>query len=315
MASGWELESGDFLVANAHGVAVVREGEVVAQPVLSPVESALAEFSGAIVFITPDPGLYPSQWPALGEGGGYVVWRVQPDGELTHLLRTDFTIDGPLGAITFFQAPEMPRRAEGFTTPIFKVSLPGFEDRLLTATAGNFSSATFGIGLGAEITGAGWQESENRLIVSLVGEQGPWLAALDHDDDSGVGWPSDWPNNPLPLGVCAPDGGSGECVGTVTSLPGTTLIAYTITDPEETRTELVIYDTRGGTELRRLLVAEAPMHVKMLHASGDTVVVSLIVVGDAGNAYAAAMTLDWVTGDVGFLPVGGVATIAARPPD
>jgi hypothetical protein len=205
------------------------------------------------------------------------------------------------------------RIAEGFTTPIFKVARPdAWGERVHLAPAGNFNSVGGGIpvlhGEGG-ITGVAWQESDNRLIVSVATDGGTWLEAWDFDD-SGADWPSEWPTNPVPEGTGCPDDESfNDCLDTVTTLPGTTLIAYTETNSERTLTHLVIYDTEAGTELRRILVAEFPTFVKQLHASDTQIAVSLLTYRDLRYHYLPTLVVDIETGSVREMPLGGVTTI------
>jgi hypothetical protein len=312
-SAGWSLQAGDRLISNEQGVAVVRDGVVVSRPVMSPVESALAESSGAILFVTPDPALFPAHWPERGVGGGYVVWRLKPDGTLTSLLRTDFTIDGPLGAVTLYQAPVIGGIAPGHTTPILKTSGAEPFERILMAPAGMLTGAGLGIpfrhGEGG-ITGVGWQESDNRLIVAVGTDGGGWLEAWDFDDPIPLDWPSDWPTNPVPPDTPCPDDPSfNHCLDSVTTLPGTTLIAYTETDSLRSMTNLIIFDTETGAEVRRVLVAERPTVVKQLHASATEVAVSLIANSGVKYQYTATVVLNIGTGAIETLPLGGVTTI------
>jgi len=314
VSAGWSLQPGDVLVANRDGVSVVRNGEIVSQPVTSPVEAALAEHSGSIVFVTPDPDLFPRHWPERGKGGGYFIWRLQPDGTLIQVLRTDRTIDGPLGAVTLYQAPVIGKIAAGFTTPIFKVAREdAWGERVHLAPAGNFNGVGGGIrvlhGEGG-ITGVAWQESDNRLIVSVATDGGTWLEARDFDDPVPVDWPSEWPTNPVPEGTaCADDESFNHCLDTVTTLPGTTLIAYTETNSERTLTDLIIYDTETGTELRRIPVAEFPEFVKQLHASGTEIAVSLMTYRDLRYQYLPTQIIDIEAWSAREIPWGGVTTI------
>jgi hypothetical protein len=313
VSAGWTLQSGDSLVSNAQGVAVIRDGAIVAQPVASPVEAALAEGTGAILFVTPDPELYLAHWPTRWKGGGYVVWRLKPDGTLISLLRTDFTIDGPLGAITLYQAPVIGEIAPGHATPILTTSGAEPFERILLAPAGNFGGAGIGIPFRTAeggITGVGWQEADNRLIVAVNTDGGGWLEAWDFDDPIPVDWPSEWPTNPVPPDTPCPDDPSfNHCLASVTTLPGTTLIAYTETDSLQNMTNLVIFDTETGTEVRRLLVAERPTAVKRLHASATQVAVSLITYPGVKYQYVPTIVLDVETGTTETLPVGGVTTL------
>ena len=251
-----------------------------------------------------------------GRGGGYAVWRLQPDGTLTRPLLSGrvITIDGPLGPITLYQVPVMGIMPAGYTTPIFKVDSPdAWGERIHLAPAGNFS----GIGGGMRVvlgeggvTGVAWQESDNRLIISIATDGGGWLEAWDFDDSSAVDWPSQWPTNPVPPKTPCPDDASfNHCLDTVTTLPGTTLIAYTETDSMQTRTELIVYDTESGTELLRVLVAENPAFVKQLHASDTQVVVSLMTYRDLRYEYLSPIVVKVQTGELDTGPVDGVTTI------
>jgi hypothetical protein len=316
VSAGWSLQAGDLLVSNRQGVAVIRDGEIVSQPVTSPVESAFAEGSGAILFVTPDADLFPRHWPARGRGGGYFIWRLEPDGTLTRPLRSgkDFTIDGPLGPITLYQVPEIGTIIEGYTTPIFKVVSPdALGERVHLAPAGNFSGVGFGIprrlGQGG-ITGVGMQVPDNRLIVAVATDGGTWLEAWDFDDPVPVDWPSEWPTNPVPQDTPCPDDETfNHCLDSVTTLPGTTLIAYSETDSAGTLTNLIIYDTETGNELRHVPVAQYPTFVKQLHASDAHVVVSLMTYRDLRYQYLPTVVINAETGAMRELPLGGVTTI------
>lgn len=316
VSARWSLQPGDFLISNRQGVAVVRDGEIVSQPVTSPVEAAFAELSGAILFVTPDPELFPRHWPARGLGGGHSIWRLQPDGTLTRPFRSgvDFSIDGPIGPITLYQVPLIDSFVEGYSTPIFKIVSPdAWGERVHLAPAGNFSGHGGGVPARYDeggITGAGWQVPDNRLIVAVATDGGGWLEAWDFDHPSAVEWGPEWLNNPVPPDTpCPDDDGRNDCLDMVTTLPGTTLIAYTETDAGRSLTNLIIYDTETGTEVRRMLIAEEPNFVKQLHASDTHVVVSLMTDRDLRYQYRPTVVVDSETGAVQELPLGGVTTI------
>jgi hypothetical protein len=94
---------------------------------------------------------------------------------------------------------------------------------------------------------------------------------------------------------------------------GGNLIAYTEADSRQTNTDLVIYNTEYGDEVRRLPVAESPVFVKAIHASSTRVVVSLVELVNGKYRYLPAVVIDITVVNlpvvVSTLVAPGVATI------
>jgi hypothetical protein len=311
VSAGWALRSGDFLVSSGDGVQIVRNGVVAARPVTSPVEAAIADGSGAIVFVTPHEDLYPDQWPDLDRGGGYLLWRAHPDGVVEELLRTGpITIDGPRGLLTLYQAAPVfdPLRPFVFFKTSDADESPLMPDRLgylfRPQNGSDWPPSLYG---GTRIQGVGWQNDADRFVVVASEGGETWFSVI------GIPTAQDWPSNPIPRGTpCPDDPDVYDCLDSVTSLPGTSLIAYTITDAARTKTDLVIYNTELATEVVRLRIAEAPNFVKQLHASDTQVVVSLMESDEGFYRHLPGLVVDIAVIDdpaIGTLPVPGVATI------
>ena len=321
VTTGWSLQAGDFLVAGHAGVSVVRGGEVVSRPVMSPVESAFGD-AGSIVFVTPDPDRFPDHWPTRGGGGGYLMWRAQPDGVVRVIARTGpIDFDRGAGKISLYQVPVIglilsgtAPGAEFQATPIYVFDPEVSPDYVRLMPLGHDDGVGSGVGHSGPgeggFTGVGWQESDQRLIVAVASDGGGWLEAWDFGGPSPRQWPSDWPTNPLPRGTpCRDDPSFNHCLDSVTTLPGTTLIAYTETDSRQVATELVVFDTETGTELQRLQVAVGPAFVKLLNGDAAQVVVSLMTWDGARYVHLPALVVDVATGHTVELPIPGVATV------
>ena len=319
VSEGWSLQPGDFLVSSLHGVRVVREGAVVSHPVSSAVEIAFADESGAIVFVTPHPDLLPDRWPVRESGGGGTMWRLQPDGTLVVMLHSGGdNLEGPEGTLTLYGVEVMRGAATedpGFgVTPILVVGPVAGPDELWIAPLGHVfpwpGRAPPGEG---SITGVGWQEppGPGRFIVAIENDAEAWLEGWDF----GFGFLDPFfLVNPVPRGTpCRDDPRLSNCLGTVTTLPGTSLIAYTETDSQHTATEIVIYDTEDRKERRRLLVAEEPIFVKQIHASDTLIVVNLVRLFGDRCVHLPAMVIDLANDAIESLPIPGVTTIV-RPP-
>jgi hypothetical protein len=113
--TGWRLEPGDVLVANADGVHLVRDGELVGTLVTSPTEVAVADGSGAITLQMPDPYLWPDNWPDRYSSGGLTLWRVDPEGAADAVYNAADAASGVNGALRLYDvavvAPLSPARA------------------------------------------------------------------------------------------------------------------------------------------------------------------------------------------------------------
>lgn len=315
VTAGWALRRRDLLVANQEGVHIVRDGVVVARPVTSPVEAAISDGAGAIVFVTPLEDLYPGAWPDPDRGGGFVIWKAYSDGVVQSVLHTGpVVIDGAYGPITLYQAVLIPefgdltRPKVMFSTADTRPEDPPFtNDRVnILMMTGN----TLGWGIhprefgGTGVSGAGWLAREELLVVVARDADASWLAA--------VGFPSQdgWPANPIPEGTpCADDPAVFDCLGTVTTFLLNSWIACTITDAAKTVTDLVVIDLDTGDEIERVRVAETPVVVKQIHAFNNRVVVSLLMRDGEGYHHLPAVMIDIGSDQIETVPVPGVATI------
>ncbi|MEX0825867.1 MAG: hypothetical protein WD184_03785 [Acidimicrobiia bacterium] len=319
VSEGWSLQPGDFLVSSIHGVRVVREGAVVSRPVSSPVEIAFADESGAIVFVTPHPDLFPDRWPDRQSGGGGTMWRLQPDGTLVVMLDSGGdSLEGPEGTLTLYAVEVMRGAATedpGFgVTPMLVVDPVAGSDELWITPLGHVFPWPRPAPPNEEnITGVGWQEppGPGRFIVAIENDAEAWLEGWD----AGFGFLDPFfLVNPVPRGTpCRDDPRLSNCLGTVTTLPGTPLIAYTESDSRHTVTELVIYDTENRKERRRLLVAEEPIYVRQIHASDTQIVVNLVRLFGDRSVHLPAMVIDLANDAIERVPIPGVTTIV-RPP-
>lgn len=305
VSAGWSLEAGDLLVANGGGVHVVRGGVTVANPVTSPVESAFADGSGGIVLLTPDADRYPEYWPDPYSGGARIVWRVTPDGNVQPTYTSEAPEGVTWGTLNIFEVSVVEPVSEApsviFTRrePFSNDPYSWDWDRIWVlpldpgATPTLIPAETPGEG---GVTGIGWQQLGNRLLVATESDGGASLSMW-----SVTGEPLEWPASPME---------EEQSHLTAATIPGTTLIAYAEGFFDQP-VDLVIFDTSTGTELRRVQILEAAAHsaVKLLHARGQTVAISPIIVDEGKWIHQPVLLLDLATGAITELTVEGVATL------
>jgi hypothetical protein len=307
---GWALEAGDLLVSNEDGVHIVRLGVVVATAVTSPVETAVADRRGGMVVLAPDPDVYPAYWPDPFTGGGRVLWRVSPDGTAEAL----YTSDGPafgkgklslLGVDVVSPISEAPSAIFTKTEPHPADPVFDWERVLVLPLDGTTTPTLIPVETPGEggVTGLGWQGSTDRLLMTTGSDGGAFLSMW-----SGAGDPVAWSTNPLP------EGRDGYLK--VTTIPGTTLIAYTEASWREPA-DLVVFDTGTGTELRRVRidVPDTTTLVKMLHAGIDAIAISRVTIeqqeGSAKWVYLPVLVYDLTTGTLTEMPLVGTATLVS----
>lgn len=304
VAAGWSIVRGDLLVAGGDGVAVVREGAVVGHPITSPVTAAFADGSGGIVFLTPNGGQSADQ--------GRSVWRAYPDGTSTLLVRSaPDDVESPSGLLTLYQVEDIYRVSDEdpivHVTPLV-VSDPATGPDLVWYAPNGQATRWRRPYLPeeGEITGIGWLAGlypGGQLFVAIHSGADSWLERWTLY--IGV---SPW-NNPLIRGTpCRDDPSRTDCLGTVTALPGTSLIAYTETN-SEAFTYLVVLDTESGIEQRRLQVAAAPTVVTQLHASEFGIVVNLANVTGDEIGLLPAVLVDLESGAIVTVPIPGITTV------
>jgi hypothetical protein len=306
VSTGWSVAAGDLLVANGSGVHVVRDGVTVANPVTSPVESAFADGSGGIVILTPDADRYPNYWPDPYSGGGRVVWRVSPNGSAQALYTSDAPEGNTWGTLNLYQvdvvAPVSEALSVIFTSrePFSNEPYSWDWDRVWvlpldgTAIPTLIPAETPGEG---GVTGLGWQQLDDRLLMSTESDGGASLSLW-----SSAGDPLEWPTNPM----------EGEDAHLrATTIPGTTLIAFAEGRFFAESVDLVIFDTETGTAVGRIHVIEADRlaAVKMLHANSQFVAVSWIRIENGKWTHQPVLIYNLATGTITELTLVGVATL------
>ncbi len=161
------------------------------------------------------------------------------------------------------------------------------------------------------VTGVGWQDHPEdpggRLVVAVRNGGEAWLEGRYYGFGTSLPYET-W--NPVLRGTPCPDDPTRrDCLDTVTTLPGTHLIAYTETNSQRTKTDLVIFDTDSHVELIRRRVAEGTTVVKQLQASDSYVVVSLLREDGSSFTHLPAIVVEVETGTMATQPVAGVTTI------
>jgi len=310
VATGWDLEPGDVLVANGEGVHLVRAGELVGTLVTTPTEVALADGTGGLVLVIPDAELYPEHWPDLFVRGGRTLWRIGPDGSAEAIHEAATAEQRTLAPLSLYDvtvvAPLSPVPSLIFTqyqavTPyvtmdhLMVLPLDGFSPPVL------IPAETPGEG---GVTGVGWQPAEGRFLMSTASDGGLWFSAWDH-----AGIELDWPTNPARQ--ADPELAHHT---SLTVVPGSSLIAYISSpeSPEQSPSDLVIYDTAAGQEMARVQVTDPGTYVKFLHADSETVAISCITwSSETGYMYLPVLLFDLPTQSLRELQVAGMATMAA----
>lgn len=304
---GWVLEKGDVLVSNEDGVHVVRDGVVVATPVTSPVETAVADGTGGIVVLAPDPDRHPAYWPDPFSGGGRVLWRVLPDGTTEALYVSEVSDFGTgilnlYGVAVVSQISGAPSAIFTRTEPHPADSVFSLERVMVLPLDGTAVPTLIPEGGGGLVTGLGWQDPTGTLVMSSGGEGEVFLSMW-----SSAGDPVEWSTNPLP------EGWDGYLQ--ITTIPDTTLIAITEAVWGEPA-DLVVFDTHTGTEVGRVRIDGAnPMTlVKGVHAGSDAIAISRVTIEQQQDSakwvYLPVLIYDLTTGTLDELPLAGTATLA-----
>jgi hypothetical protein len=310
--AGWSLERGDVLVANGDGVQLLRDGERVGSLITSPTEVTFADGSGGLVVQMPDPGRYPDYWPAGGDGS---VWRITPEADVQLAFRAT-----PMPAASYPPTLDLlalvviaPLSAEPSLVFVEYTHYPGGGVSLKRLWAlpldGTAEPTQIPADLPGEgsVTGLGWQPPNERFLMATSSDGGEWFSAWDLDGTE-LAWPTNPANRDDPW---PPDRDCGHCVWTLAPIPETSLIAYvdSANHPEESPSDLVIYDTAAGREVDRLQVADTKVWVTRLHSDGETVAISRLAWRDTHYEYLPVLLYDLSTGSVTELNVAGVATL------
>lgn len=302
VSTGWSVEPGDVIVAGDSGVHVVRSGVTIANPVMSPVESAFADGDGRIVILTPEVDRYPAYWPDPYGGGGS-IWRISPDGSIQAVCAADAPSGASWGTLNLYQvdivaamssSPVLtltrrePNSDEPYAWDLDRVWVLRLD---ATSEPTRIPAETPGEG---GVTGLGWYE--DTLVMATESDGGASLSMWSVSGD-----PLPWPRNPVD---------EVEAHLRVTTIPGTSLIAYTDGRFGES-VELVIYDLSSGAELSRVPILDANTHsaVKLLHANRTSVAISSIAVIGGKWVHQGVLVYDLATGTLIELRLEGVATL------
>ncbi len=268
--TGWSLQSGDALVANSDGVHIVRDGQVVATPIVSAVDVAVPDLEGGLVFTTPPP-----------ETGNQALWRVSPDGTTTEIIAAS-DLDRVSGPFLFNVAAGYPSSPAPVAIFTMLIAPPGGEGGGLVSretvhaqplTARDLDGLSIQTPGEGGVTGLGWLDAEGVFVMSEQSDGGSSLTLWD----SGGNWVP-WPGNPQSYDArCASDPGFNGCLAAATVIPGTSRIAYVAHDlpgfgihNDERVTELVIFDLSTSQEIDRVTVLDGPGYSTrrwFLHAS------------------------------------------------
>ncbi|MBM3696271.1 MAG: hypothetical protein FJW79_10110 [Actinobacteria bacterium] len=313
--SGWALEPGDLLVANGNGVHLLRDGQMVGTLVTTPTEVAMADGLGGLIIQMPDPDMYPEAWPDAAGFGGDALWRVSPDGDVQLAFRATPLPDAwtlpDLGLLAIQAVAPL----SGDPTVLFveNTHYPGGGVSYLHLWALPLDGRTEPVEIPADlpgegsVTGLGWQPGDQRLLMSTTSDGGEWFSAWDLS-----GGQLDWPTNPAARGALWSADRRCRCVWTLTTIPESSLIAYVESAdlPQDSPSDLVLYDTRTGHELDRLPVADPWAFVMRLHSDGETVAITRTAWRDSFE-YLPVLLYDVSTGVITELDLAGVATLVA----
>ena len=310
VTAGWSLAEGDLLVAGADGVRQVRDGEVIATPVLTPTAVAIADGLGGLVLVPMDPerGSIPGL-PALPCGASRPTEApnsfASPPGwiRLFDVLAVDAVSSAP--SVVFTEQ-----------RPIVTEDCPaGYCHELdwLTVLPLDGSGHVFPVAApeGSWEGGiSGVAREDDRFVLSMGAEGFDWMGALAVSGES-----LPWPQNPFPYDRVWEEG--DPIPGGLTGIPGARRIAYLETtleednpDPLDVPADLVVLDTLTGDELLRVQVAGPREHRSFLHADRGRVALTRITWSEeTGYRYLPVRLVDLATGEVAEIPVEGLATI------
>ena len=297
VASGWELESGDLLVADGTGVRQVRDGDVIGTLYSGPAGAAFADGSGGVVVAAADRAML-DPWG----GDAEQLLRIRPDGSSVVVLGEGATLwdvadVGLLGASVVYSQylQEGDQVPDHFQDVLFVLPLDGSADPVRVARpVGSFEGGIFGVA---------WQPDQERFLISMGAEGDEWMSAWSLEVEE-----LSWPANPAPQ-----DGEPGARVWAMTGIPGTSRIAYIESaEPKNEPSYLVIYDTITGVEVSRAEVA-TDAWVSGLHANPSAVAVSRVgldqIDGHAQYAYRPVIVYDLTSGALTELDVTGTASV------
>jgi hypothetical protein len=308
--AGWSLAEGDLLVAGADGVRQVRDGEVIATPVLTPTAVAVADGLGGLVLVPMDPERGVDPWPA-----GSALWRVAADGSTALLYSAPgwIRLFDVLAVDAVSSAPSVV-----FTEPrpIVAEDCPaGYCHELdwLTVLPLDGSGHVFPVAapVGSWEGGiSGVAREDDRFVLAMGAEGLDWMGARAVSGES-----LPWAENPFPYDRVREEG--DPIPGALTGIPGARRIAYLETtleednpDPLDVPANLVVLDTLTGDELLRVQVAGPREHRSFLHADRDRVALTRITWSEeTGYRYLPVRLVDLATSEVEDIPVEGLATI------
>lgn len=304
--SGWETELGDLLVAGPDGVLLVRDSQVVAQPVAMAMERAVGDGTGGIIVSPPDPDGYPEYWPdPFGEGSNQ-LWRVTSDGH------AEMIYEAP-GRICLF---DVFTDSASETWLLFSEERPvdlWMIDHLVAMPLADGDPVTLlqGISFEGGFSGAAWTGSH--VIFSFEAEGMSWIEAVDLN-----GTPVEVPENPAPLERHSGYSRGPSPIAHVTVIPGSDLIAFietaggAIIDPPS---YLVIFNLATGVEVAREPLPDVGRDFlrdfTRLDADTTIVAVSSVVLEEdpARWAHREVMVYDIESGTQTELGMVGVASV------
>jgi hypothetical protein len=311
-SSDWTVESGDLLVANDSGVLTGRD-ELVWWAVTGPVEVALPDLTGGIVFTTPDS---TSIWRIRGPGAP-VEEVFSADGiaaddagppRLYQVVDRSGELPGPLVIFTIGVVEPI----TGWTVDeVWALPLEG-ADALLLAPLNIETPGEGGV------TGLGWLDAEGVFVMSEQNDGGSTLSLWDSNGEVA------WPSNPESYeSRCSGDPGYNDCLESVAVIPGTSRIAYVVHDlpgfgthNDERVTELVIYDLATESEVERVTILDGPGYSTrewFVHASRFRVALTWLWAeqNEDGQWYypTASAIYDIDSGELFALPFDGMVSI------
>ena len=275
----------------------------------------MADGLGGLIVQMPDAAWYPDHWPRPFGGGGSVLWQVTPEVDVQLAFRATPMPDAssPPTLSLLALAVIVPLSAEPSLVFVENTNYPGGGLSLLRLWAllldGRGEPTEIPADLPGEggVTGLGWQPRDDRFLMATSSDGGEWFTAWDLD-----GTELTWSTNPASRDDPWPaDRTCGRCVWTLATIPETSLIAYvdSTNHPQESPSDLVIYDTATGTETDRLQIADPDVWVTRLHSDGETVAISRLTWADNTYEYLPVLLYDLSTGSITELDIAGVATL------
>jgi hypothetical protein len=280
--------------------------------ITSPTEVAFADGLGGLVIQMPNPGKYPDYWPF---GGDDSLWRIGPEGDVRLAFRAtplpEASSPPTLDLLTASLIAPLSSHAtllfvEYTNYPGGGLSLKRLWALPLDGTAEPTEIPADLPGEGG-VTGLGWQPHDERLLMATSSDGGEWFSAWGLD-----GTELPWPTNPANRDDPWPaDRHCGHCVWDLATIPESSLIAYveSADHPQESPSDLVIYNTATGREVDRLQVADIDVWVTRLHSDGQTLAITRLTWTGTANEYLPVLLYDLSDGSVTELGIAGVATL------